>query len=141
MSNEPTTAVERAEALGIDIGLLIENLRLTPTGVAVGTVATMAPEQVHGERDIDARTDVWGFGVLLYRLLCGRYPFGPGSIGDLRRALATETIVPIEKRVERLPLAVAALVMQCLEVDRRHRLPSMLPAIAILERHIRALRD
>ncbi len=59
MSNQPTTAVERAEALGIDIGLLIENLRLTPTerlrrGEAFARFALSLREQARQSREREA---------------------------------------------------------------------------------------
>jgi serine/threonine-protein kinase len=48
---------------------------VTETGVAVGSPLMMSPEQVLGSRDVDFRTDLWSFAVVVYRLVCGRLPF------------------------------------------------------------------
>jgi serine/threonine-protein kinase len=53
-------------------------LRITDSGFALGTPVYMSPEQAAGERDVDARTDIYGLGVVLYELLAGKPPFtGP----------------------------------------------------------------
>jgi len=68
----------------LDFGLakLIGPSDVTRTGVTVGTVAYMAPEQLLGQ-DVDARADLWAVGIVLYELLSGRHPFpteGPALI-------------------------------------------------------------
>ena len=54
---------------------------LTSTGLAVGTPLYMSPEQVHGSKNIDARSDVWSLGVVFYELCTGKTPFYDESLG------------------------------------------------------------
>jgi serine/threonine protein kinase len=80
---------EREQAILTDFGIarLAESSKLTQENVAVGTPAYMAPEQAAGE-PVDARTDIYALGVILYELLAGSPPFGDdGSISVLLKHL------------------------------------------------------
>ncbi len=66
----------------------------TGAGTIIGTPGYMSPEQIMGKR-LDARTDLWGVGATVYRVLCGRSPFGQGGIPELGlRIIATEPLPP-----------------------------------------------
>src|SRR5688500_18131051 len=68
--------------------------RLTEVGAIVGTVPYMAPEQIEG-RDVDARTDIFSFGVVLYEMLCGRRPFaGDSRISLMAAIVSAEPVAP-----------------------------------------------
>jgi eukaryotic-like serine/threonine-protein kinase len=88
---------------------------LTSAGVALGTPAYMAPEQIAANEPIDARADIYAFGALAYELLTGSPPFSGRSTQALIAAHMTMQPEPIERRRPGIPPALASLVMCCLE--------------------------
>jgi serine/threonine protein kinase/Tfp pilus assembly protein PilF len=96
----------------------------TQSGVILGTISYMSPEQASG-REVDARTDVFSFGVVLYEMLAGRRPF-EGST-DIER-LAAIIHVPAPSLAEScpgIPDALRAVVDKSLQKDPQHRYQSM----------------
>ena len=87
---------------------------LTGTGSALGTPCYMAPEQTTGEKDIDARADIWALGVIVYECLAGVRPVEGSGIGQVVMKLMTEGIKPIEQVVSNLPPEATALVKRML---------------------------
>jgi serine/threonine-protein kinase len=90
--------LHEGEAMVADFGIALAvqqagGERLTETGLSLGTPAYMSPEQVAGDRAIDARSDIYALGCVLYEMLANRPPFtGPTARavlpGAIRRALA-----------------------------------------------------
>src|SRR5215472_2243411 len=68
----------------LDFGLakILEDVDKTPTGELLGTPGYLAPEQIEGNAPVDARTDIFALGVMLYELLTGVLPFRGDSIGE-----------------------------------------------------------
>ncbi|HEU5169329.1 MAG TPA: protein kinase [Gemmatimonadales bacterium] len=97
-----------ARALGGD------DAQLTETGMSVGTPAYMSPEQAAGERALDARTDVYSLGCVLYELLAGEPPFtGPTAQAVLMRRF-TETPRPLHEVRETVPAALEQAIGKAL---------------------------
>ncbi|MEJ2677867.1 MAG: protein kinase, partial [Gemmatimonadota bacterium] len=72
--------------------------RLTEPGLSVGTPAYMSPEQAAGDRDVDARTDVYALGCVLYEMLAGETPFTAGSV----QAMVARILADVPTRLSRL---------------------------------------
>jgi len=102
-----------------------DGLRMTQTGAVMGTPGYMSPEQAGGAADIDARTDIWSIGVVLYELLVGRLPFDAPNYNVLVAKILFEEPTPILQVDPTLRADVAAVVQRALTRDRAARFPSM----------------
>lgn len=95
----------------------------TATGRAVGTARYMAPEQARGQRDQDARVDVWAAGVLLYEMVTGARPFDGGSWAKTLERVLFDPYVPPRVRQPELPEAVESVIVRALQRERDARFP------------------
>ncbi|MEK6323142.1 MAG: serine/threonine-protein kinase [Acidobacteriota bacterium] len=93
---------------------------LTEPGMIVGTVPYMSPEQVRGE-ELDHRSDVFSFGVVLYELLSGRRPFEAKSAAEILSAILTREPEPLRGQTGVVPAPVERVVRKCLEKDPARR--------------------
>ncbi|MFY0582934.1 serine/threonine-protein kinase [Cystobacter fuscus] len=107
----------------------------TSTGLVLGTPLSMAPEQIRGETP-DARTDLYGLGVLLYQLVTGQPPFlGPTQVELEEQHLHA----PVPRASERAPVPVGldAVVARCMEKQREARYPGVDAVLEDLRRVVR----
>src|SRR6476660_5606721 len=93
---------------------------LTSPGSPLGTIAYMSPEQVRAQ-DIDARTDLFSFGIMLYEMAAGAAPFHGDSVGLIFDSILNRAPAPVGRLNPGLPQELERIVGKCLEKDRELR--------------------
>jgi hypothetical protein len=106
---------------------------LSERGLVAGTVSYMAPEQIRAE-NVDARSDLFAFGILLYELLTGRRPFTGSSAIVVSVAILSQSPEPLASLRSDLPDQLLRIVAQCLEKNPLERPQSALDVANELRR-------
>ena len=109
----------------LDFGIAkVSNNHLTQTGMSIGTLAYMSPEQLRGE-EVDVRTDVWSLGVVFYELLTGQKAFPSNALPEILRTVLDEDS-PIPQILSiNLPQPLYHVLQHALSRDLQQRFASM----------------
>ncbi|HXK18197.1 MAG TPA: serine/threonine-protein kinase [Polyangiaceae bacterium] len=105
---------------------------LTSTFSALGSAAYMSPEQVRMAKSVDARSDVWAFGVVLFELLTAQMPFEGESVTAVAAAIIADQPRSLRAFRPDVPSALEAAILACLQKDRERRTPSLVELAAAL---------
>jgi serine/threonine protein kinase len=106
--------VTRLGGSGPDMGM-------TKTTAVMGSPYYMSPEQVQSAKDVDARSDIWALGVILYELLVGRVPFGGETIAELVLKIMTVPMPSLLSVRPDVPDGLEAVIVRCLQKARADR--------------------
>jgi len=113
---------EKKQVKVMDFGLakLKGSLKLTKTSSTVGTLAYMAPEQIQGG-EVDARSDIFSFGVVLYEMLTGHMPFRGEHEAAMVYSIVNEEPIPIQKHLPEVSSELVHVLNRALEKDPEDR--------------------
>lgn len=96
----------------------------TVAGQIIGTLNYLSPESLEGQ-NVDARSDIWSFGVLLFEMLAGKRPFDGDTMHSTVRAILTQHVPDLEALRSDAPVALVDLIYRMLEKNKDARIPSV----------------
>lgn len=106
--------------------------RLTASGTVMGTVAYMSPEQLHAA-DVDHRSDIFSFGVVLHEALCGTHPFEKRSAASTIASISSADPPPAIEATTAAGRHLARIAQRCLQKDREERYQKTIDLVTDLE--------
>jgi predicted ATPase len=114
------------------VALMTGKERITETEGIVGTLSYLSPE-AFGLDGIDARADIWAFGVMLFEMLAGQRPFDRAAVTQTLMAILSDPTPDLEELRPDCPIALVDLIYRMLEKDPHQRIPSVRQVGAELE--------
>jgi len=106
---------------------------LTNTGMSLGTVLYMAPEQAAGDPDIDGRADIYALGIVAYEMLSGSAPFADLGPREMLTARLTQPPRPLSMYRKDVPLGLEKVIARCLAIDPVDRPQTATELVEMLE--------
>jgi tRNA A-37 threonylcarbamoyl transferase component Bud32 len=97
------------------------DVQLTMAGQVTGSPMFMSPEQASGEEGVDARSDIYSLGAVIYYILTGQPPFNSDNPLKMMIAHASQEVVPPSRLNPDIPRELEEIVLRCLEKDPEHR--------------------
>ncbi len=131
--NVMLTSKGQVKVMDFGLAKLKGSLKLTKTSSTVGTLGYMAPEQIGGG-EVDARSDLFSFGVLIFEMLTGRLPFRGEHEAAMVYSIMNEQPEPLTKFLPDAPAELVLLVSKALEKDPAERYQSVAEMLVDLRR-------
>src|SRR6202522_4275025 len=133
MLGKPASAGRDALTVSLDS----DASQLTSEGALLGTVAYMSPEQVRA-KELDARTDLFSYGAVLYEMATGKPPFDGASAGEICGAILHQEPAPPSQINPKVAPALEAVILKALEKDCTRRFQQAADIRSVLQRMKRA---
>ena len=119
-ANIMITTKDQVKIMDFGLAKLIGGAELTKKHSTLGTAAYMSPEQARGD-DIDHRTDIWSFGVVLYEMLTGQMPFCGEYDSAIIYSILNEKHVSITEKRPDVPVEIEHIIDKCLQKNKENR--------------------
>jgi len=116
----------------------VGQMNLTDSATVLGSPLYMSPEQMRSARNVDARSDIWALGVILYELLAGKVPFDGETVTELCLKVVIEKETPVSELRGDLPPGLSEVVHKCLSKEPNDRYPSVAALADALEPYSRS---
>lgn len=117
----------------VDFGVVhISDTSMTQTGMVIGTIPYMSPEQVSGQK-VDPRSDIFSVGTVAYEFISGTKPFDGANMPAIMLKIVQDSVTPLSHLVPDVPPVLEQAVMRCLERDPDSRFQSLEDLVVELE--------
>jgi len=126
--------------LDFGLAMLTGQEQLTKTGITLGTVAYMSPEQIQGLK-VDNRTDIWSLGILLYEMLTSQITFTDKYEAALLYSIINESPVPPAELRREIPPELERITLKCLQKNPEDRYKNAQQLLTNLEKFKRSWED